>query len=424
MTLPRRTVLDNGLVVIARPTRGSGSIAVRFACAAGAAFDPPGREGTASLAASLLDRGAGGLPAETIADGFDFLGARYTAATRRDTFEAEVRCLAPHLPVMLDRLRLVLAEPAFPEAEVRREQGQTLTTLAERAQDTGIVAEETLAATLYPPGHPYHHPRLGTRESIAAIRRDDLAAFHRSRFGPRGAVLALAGDFDATATVERAAAAFGNWKGGPDGARPAIPDPPGPGRAVVRVVPVEGKPQADVAFGFPGLPRRSPDLPAALVLNSILGEFGLGGRLGRTVREEAGLAYYAYSALLPGLCAGPLVVRSGVANERVSRVIALIMKTLRRMIDKGVTPAEMRDSRQALSASIPRRLETGPQAAAWFADIEFYGLGLDYPERLPALIRAVTRDQVQAMARRHLTLGRHVLVVAGPSLAKEALRAP
>jgi len=423
--------------VIARPNRAARSVALRLVLEAGAAFDPAGREGTAALVADLLDRGAGSLAGETIASFFDDLGVAYAASARRDTAEIELRLLSRHLTGVLERLRLIAAEPTFPETEIRREKDQALTALAERDQDTAAVAEMELHAALFPPGHPYHHPRLGTRDSVSRIERRDLAAFHRARFRPGGTILSLAGDFDPARVLDLAATVFGSWTGDPDGrgrtmpgppggqaashTRVSIPEPPAPDKPVVVLRSIAGKTQADIAFGFRALRRLAPDLPAVLVLNSILGEFGLGGRLGKAVRDRAGLAYYAYSHFTAGLGAGPFVARAGVAPKGVRRAIDLMRRTITRIARRGVTSSELRDSRQALASSVPRRMETNPEAAAVLADAEFYGLGIDYPERLPGLIVKVTRNEVEDSARKYLTPDRSVLVVAGPATKKEAL---
>lgn len=415
-----RVALDNGLVVIARQNRAAKSIAIRLVLEAGAAFDPPGREGTAALTGDLLDRGAGSLTAEAIADYFDYLGVAFECGARRDTLEVEIRLLSQHLPGVLERLRILIAEPTFPDDELRREKGQVMTSIAERDQDTAAVAEMALAEAHFPEGHPYRSPRLGTRASIERIERRDLADFHRARFGPGGAVLSLAGDLDRHRALELVAGLFGSWAG-PRVARAVIPDPPARTRELIVSRPIEGKTQADIGLAFPGIRRLSPDLPAVLVLNNILGEFALGGRLGQAIRDRAGLAYYVYSRFTAGLGAGPFAVRGGVAPKAVRKAIDLMRKTIERVRRKGVTAAEMSDSKSALAASIPRRMETNPESASVLADAEFYGQGIDYPETLPRRIREVTRAQVEDAAERYLTLGRHVLVVAGPKLDKETL---
>ncbi len=423
-----RTVLGNGLVILARPHPKSRSVALHLVLQAGAAFDPAGRSGLAAFAATLLDRGAGDLTAQEIASGFDRIGATFQAAARRDTLEVECRCLPDHLEEILGRLRLLTESPTFPEDEVGRARGLTLTMLAERAQDTAAVAEETLQGTLFPEGHAYHAPRLGRRDSVEAIGRADLERFRARLLRPRGAVLALAGAIGAGAATTIAARVFGDWENDARSAatstsaagrplfpeRPFFPDPPRPDRAIVVRRPIPGKTQSDLAIGFPGLRRNDPGLVPAMVFNCVLGEFGIGGRLGQEVREKAGLAYYAFSRFAPGLGPGPLVVRSGVTVDKVERAVALIDRTLAQVVRRGFRPAEVRDAKTSMSASVPREMETSVAAAATLAAAEFYGLGIDFPERLPGLIAAVTHRQVEAAARRHLTTGHQVQVIAGP----------
>ncbi|HKB07348.1 MAG TPA: pitrilysin family protein [Candidatus Polarisedimenticolia bacterium] len=437
MSAVARTRLDNGVVLIARPNRAAKSVAIQMVFEAGAAFDPASKAGTAALVAGLLDRGAGTLSAAEIAATFDDLGIAYGAGAGRDSLEITLRLLSEHLPGVLERLRLIVSEPTFPEAEIGREKGRLLTAIAERDQNTAAVAEMAVQATLYPSGHPYRSPRLGSRDSVQRIERSDLTAFHKSHLRPSGAIVSMAGDFDPARAIGLAANIFGAWNGGPGqsarravrtpeaasdrAARPPIPDPPAPGRMISVVRPIAGKTQADIALGFRGLARRSPDLPAVLVLDSILGEFSLGGRLGKAIRERAGLAYYAYSHVTAGLGVGPFVARAGVAPERVRRALELMRGTIAQVVRRGVSPSELRDSKQALSAAVPRRMETNPDAAEILADAEFYGLGIDYPRHLPELIRAVTRSQVEEAARKYLTLKSCVLVVAGPAMDKETL---
>jgi len=421
-----RTVLDNGLAILVRPHARSRSVAIHLVLQAGAAFDPEGGAGLASFVAMLLDRGAGDLTAREIAAGFDRLGAPYHAGARRDTIDVECRCLPGHLEEILGRLRLLVGSPTFPGDEVERARGLILTSLAERAQDTAAMAEEALHETLFPVGHPYHAPRIGRRDSIGTIGQADLRRFHARAFRPRGAVLALAGAIRTGEATAMAAREFDGWKDAAGGAgslpgsrsapsgRPVFPDPPRPDRLIAVRRRIEGKTQSDIAIGFPGLRRDDPGLVPAMVFNCVLGEFGIGGRLGREVREKAGLAYYAFSRFAPGLGPGPLTVRSGVTVEKVDRAVALIDRTLAQVARRGFRPAEVNDAKTSLAASVPREMETNVAAAATLAHAEFYGQGIDFPDRLPGLIGAVTRRQVEETADRFLTPGRQVQVIAGP----------
>ena len=430
----RRVVLDNGLVVIVRPNPATASVAIHLSLPAGAAFDPPGQGGAANLAARLLDRGAGGLAADRIALDFENLGVAFVARPRLDSLDVTARLLARDLPFVLERIQVIVTEPTFPEAEVAAERARILTEIAERDQDTAAQADERLAAALFPEGHPYHAPASGTRASVERVGQAELRRFHAARVSPIGAVLCIAGGVDEKAAFELARRTFGGWRTDgrsddrPDG-RPSpgvtvnvIPDAPAPEGFRVIVHPIAGKTQADIALGFvPGVHRRGDDLQAALVMSSVLGEFGMGGRLGLEVRENAGLAYYAHSYVWSGLGAGPIVIRAGVAPANVVRAAALIRKVVAEFLRRGPRPAALADSRQALTAALPRRFETNPLSAAILADCEYQGLGYDFPDRVPERLAAVDRAAVMAAAQRYLTPKQAVLVVTGPDIPPQRL---
>jgi zinc protease len=432
----RRVVLDNGLAVVVRPNPATRSIAIHLILPAGSGFDPSGLSGTASMVSRLLDRGADGLSAARIAGDFENLGVAYLARARLDGLDVTLRLLSRHLPFALERLRAIVSAPVFPAAEVEAERARILTDLAERDQDTTSRADDLLAENLFPAGHPYHAPMHGTRASVQALGRDDLVRFHSARCVPRGAVLVIAGEVGGGAGFDLATRHFASWSAvarasrramgggaqGADGPVAPFPDAPSPAGARLIVHPIAGKTQADIALGFvPAVHRRGPDLQAALVMNNVLGEFGIGGRLGLEVRENAGLAYYAHSYVWAGLGAGPVVVRAGVAQENVVRAVRLIRTTLARFLKDGIKPKELTDSKQAMRSVLPRRFETNAGAAGLLADSEYQGLGFEFPDRVGDLIDAVDRRAAEDAARRYVTPGRQVLVVAGADLPKGAL---
>ena len=111
---------------------------------------------------------------------------------------------------------------------------------------------------------------------------------------------------------------------------------------------------------------------------------------------------------------GPMMVRAGVAGDNVRRAVASIDHELSRLANEGPADEELAESRQYLIGSMPRNLETNIGIASYLQMIEFFGLGLDYDVRVPDLLRAVTRDDVHAAARRTLDPARAAVVVAGP----------
>jgi zinc protease len=272
-------------------------------------------------------------------------------------------------------------------------------------------------ALLYGDRHPYGRPTRGTMEAIQRIDRNALQRFHADRFQPEQLSLAVVGDVPCEAALDMAGTALGAWqtdapvtKADPLGSTPV----PAPNGRRVRVLPMMNKAQADIAYGFTSITRSDPAFFAYTLMNNILGQYSLGGRLGDSIRERQGMAYYVFSGFDASVIPGPLMVRAGVAAENVVRAVASIDDELTRLATDGPTEEELAESRQYLIGSMPRNLETNAGIAGYLQLIEFFGLGLDYDLRVPALLRAVTREEVHAAARRALDPSKAAVVVAGP----------
>jgi zinc protease len=149
-------------------------------------------------------------------------------------------------------------------------------------------------------------------------------------------------------------------------------------------------------------------------MNNVLGQYALGGRLGDSIRERQGMAYYVSSSLDAGLLPGPLAIRAGVAPSNVDRTIASIDEELSSMTRDGITAKELQESKQFLVGAMPRTLETNAGIANFLQTAELFDLGLDFDQRLPDLFQSVTLDEVNAAARNLLDPGRATIVVAGP----------
>lgn len=218
--------------------------------------------------------------------------------------------------------------------------------------------------------------------------------------------------------MDAAAQAFGDWRKATVADAPLPPVSHSIGRQRL-VIPMMNKAQADVAYGFTAMTRLDPAYYAAWLMNIALGQYAIGGRLGDSIRERQGMAYYVYSALDANVAEGPLTIRAGVSPGNVDRAVASIDEEVTRLASDGLTPKEFEESRNYLIGSMPRMLETNAGIAAFLQNAEFFGLGLDYDERLPELLRAVSIDEANAAARRLLDPGRAAVVIAGPYQSAE-----
>jgi zinc protease len=173
------------------------------------------------------------------------------------------------------------------------------------------------------------------------------------------------------------------------------------------------KSQADIAYGFTTIKRSDPSYDAFTLMNNALGQYSLGGRLGESIRERQGMAYYVFSSFDGNVIESPLTIRAGVNPANVERTIASIDQEIAKIAQDGITPDELADCKRFLIGSMPRMLETNAAIARFLQTAEFFGLGTDYDLRLPALLEAVSLEQVNAAANT-LSPESAAVVVAGP----------
>jgi zinc protease len=410
---PQRTVLANGAVFIAKKTTTTPAVSINLAVRAGSICDPPGGEGTTWLLSRVIDRGTAGRSTEQIADELDRRGVTLSTGVTRHLFTISCTCLAEDFEFLLGLLGEIVMAPSLPPAEVATRKGEVITAIRQDEDNPAVRASETLMAKLYPGGHPYGRPTKGSVEIVERLTRDHLAALHGSRFAPGALTAVVVGDVAPDAVWAAADRVFGGWQ---VPTPPAIPLPPAaPRQTRERVVlPMMNKAQADIAYGFVAIRRSDPDYYACWLMNNAFGQYAIGGRLGDSIRERQGMAYYVSSALDANVAEGPLAIRAGVSPANVDRAIASIDFEIERIAAEGLTPKELDESRRYLIGAMPRALETNAAIANFLQTSEFFGLGLDYDVRMPEYLRAVTLEQTHAAARRLLDVKRATIVVAGP----------
>ncbi|HVB38543.1 MAG TPA: pitrilysin family protein [Vicinamibacterales bacterium] len=410
---PARTVLSNGLVVLAKEATITPAVTINLAVRAGSVGDPAEAPGTAYFLSRVVDRGTAAHPAAEIADALDRRGISLAVNVTRHLLTMACTCLAEDFEAVLALVGEMAMAPVFPEREVETRRGEIVTAIRQDEDNPAVVAMEGLMGLLYPGGHPYGRPAKGTPASVAQIGRAEIAAFHEAWFAPARASLVVVGDVPPGRAAELAARVFDGWRGTTRADVPLVSPPPATGRRRV-VVPMMNKAQADIAYGFTTIARNDPAYYAFLVMNNVLGQYALGGRLGESIREKQGMAYYVFSAFDPNVIAGPLLVRAGVNPSNVDRAVASIDREIDAMAASGATPREVAESKQFLIGSLPRTLETAAGIATFLQMAEYFGLGLDYDARLPELVRAVSAEQVHDAARRSLAADRAAVVIAGP----------
>jgi len=413
-----RAELANGITILAYENPAVQSVNLMGSLHAGSIYESPRQSGLASLAASALKTGTQSRDFDAIHRALEDVGADLGFNGHIHKLGIAGKCLAEDLGLLLEVASDSLRNAVFPAEHVDRLRGERLTWLQYSSFDTRYRAAKAMREALYPDTHPYHFGTYGNEDSVAALSADDLRSFHETRFGPRGMILVIVGAIEANLAIDLASGAFGDWRNPKQPAAPQA-DEPATDRAVERLtVFVAGKTQSDICMGVVGPARAAEDYLAAQLANSILGEFGMMGRIGKSVREEKGLAYYAYSRLGGGHGPDPWTISAGVNPENVDLAIASIIEETERLITDAVSDEDLADNQSYFTGRMPLRLESNEGIASSIHSMESFELGMDYLANYDDLIYGVTKDDVLRAAQAYLPRDRMVVAVAGPDLGE------
>jgi len=408
-----RRELDNGITFLARENFSSPSVVITGFLRVGSLQEEPDMAGLASMTAASLMRGTRKRKFSQIYESIESIGARLNFGASKHSISFSAKALAEDLGMLLDLLHEVLLTPTFPKAQVDRLRAEKLTALGIRDQDTSARADLAFSELIYK-NHPYAIPTEGNKETVAELTAANVRAFHRKYFRPSGMVIGIVGGVKARQAAKAVSSRFSSWKANgklPDLSVPSVRPP----RGLKRVrVGLEGKSQADLVMGIAGPPRSDPDFLLAALANNILGRFGMFGRIGDVVREEAGLAYYAYSSLAGGDGPGPWQVVAGVNPSNLEQAIELIRGELRKIIKQPPGKDELGDNQANFIGRLPLQLESNEGVAGAIVNAERHSLGIDYFQKYPELVANVTRDDILRVAQRFIDPDNLAIASAGP----------
>jgi zinc protease len=396
-----RVELPNGIVVLARPNPESPSVVLSGYLNGGSLNDPLDRLGLSAFTAMSLMRGTQQHKFQEIFDALESAGATLGFGSSVHSINFGGRALAEDLPLLLSYLSECMRYPVFPPEHVERLRAQVLTGLAIRAQETEEMASLRFDQIVFP-NHPYGRPVDGFIETIQPITREEMLTFHRQFYGPRGMVLAVVGGLRVEEMVEQVQRALGDWQN-PQQQQVIDLDVPVKLEAPAREhIAIPGKTQVNVVMGTLGPRRNSPDFMPASLGNSVLGQFGMMGRIGDVVREQAGLAYHASTDLSVSFVAGSWVVSAGVNPDNVQRAIDLIVQELEKFVSEPVTAEELSDSKSYYIGRLPLTMESNGGVAGSLLNVERFQLGLDYYRQYRNRVEEVTPEQILETAQKYI----------------------
>jgi predicted Zn-dependent peptidase len=404
----QRLQLSNGTPVLLLEKHNVPLAQINLVVRAGSALDSQGAAGTASMTADMMDEGAAGRNALELADEIDFLGARISVFSGTHNTTLALHTPVSRLDAALGLMADVALRPDFPEEELERKRLERLTQLVQARDEPRAIAAALFDRTLYGEEHPYG--RTPDEASLRAMRAADLRDFHRTYFRPNNAFFVVVGDVTMGEIKPKLEALFGSWESGQQPV-PSWPKVEQVGQREVFLVDKPGAAQSEIRIGRIGVPRLTEDYYAIVVMNTILGG-SFASRLNQNLREEHGYTYGARSFFSFRPLPGPFQAGAAVQTAVTDKALVEFMKELRGILEP-VNEDELNRAKNFVALRFPSRFQTVSGIAGQLAELELYDLPDGYFNEYVRRLLAVTREDVQRVAREYLDPERLSIVVVG-----------
>ncbi len=398
---------SEGLTIYVIESDRQPTITYRLMFRSGGLFDGE-KSGLAEFVADMLDKGVKGKTGYELASEIDFIGASLSATASSDFIAVSVSGLSKYKEKLLDILKSVVLEPAFPEDELEKLRQRTLSNLISERSEPDALIGKLRRKLVYGEGA---YGSFQTEESVASITRDDLIAFHRVHFLPNNASLAIVGSFDGSTELSRVKSELGEWKPAELQSLEELSFPEVDG-GTIHLLDREDSVQSTVRVVQQSVPKSNPDTPELRVVMSILGG-GFSGRLFQNLREDKGFTYGAgaYSANAAKL--GAIISYADVRNEVTADAVKEIFNELNRIREEPILASELEMHQKYLAGNYMLSLEQPMTIARLVQEIDVYGLAPNYYQTYVAQLMSVTPELAAELANKYVLPEKSIVAVVG-----------
>ncbi len=397
--------LENGLTLYLIPSQRQPTITYRLMLRSGGLYDGD-KPGLAEMVADLLTKGVEGKSAFDIANETDFIGGRIGAESTSDFTAVTVSGLSKYSGQLLRTLTELALRPTFPEEELAKLRQRYLSSLRSQRQNPGEMADLLRRKLVYGEnGYGF----IKTEESVAAIAREDLVAFHEAHFAANNASLAIVGDFDRKALLKEIDATLAKWEPRELEPLPEMVFPEISGVSI-HVVDRPGSVQSTIRVAQQSVARADPDALELRVVMSILGGGG-SGRMFRNLREDKGYTYGAFSYAANAARFGAIVTSVEVRNEVTEDAVRQILLELERIGE--IEESELSLHKRYLTGNYILSLESAGATASRVQEIDIYGLEPSFYRDYVGRLANMTSESAEALALRRVESENLVVAIVG-----------
>ncbi|MBE9529052.1 MAG: insulinase family protein, partial [Proteobacteria bacterium] len=409
-----KRVLSNGMTLIVKEVHANPTVAFYAAVPGGLRFESSEVNGVGSFTAAMLRKGTERHTSEELAKELAALAGGVGGFSGWNSTGVSGKFLSRDFDRALGLFKEVLTEPTFPEDEIKKYRADVLASIKRQEDSLPKFTFKLFLKNLYKE-HPYGMPTIGTKETVEALTRENLAEHYASFFVPGRMVLTVVGDIDTEYVAAKVEEVFKEFR--TEATALATPVTETRRSTSQRVGEMKEKAQTHIVVGFLGTSIGHPDSYALRVLSDILS--GQGGRLFVNLRDRQSLAYSVHAFMREAKDPGVFAVYIGCAPEKREQAVEEIFRELKEISTTAVTDAELERAKNSIIGGYEIGLQAVSDQAGNLTNFELYGQGYDFQEEFTRRIEAVTTEDVLGVAKKYLQLDTATVAVVGPGVAVE-----
>lgn len=388
--------LKNGVRVVLIPDDKAVATLAQVLVETGSAYENKGNNGISHFLEHMVFKGTKRRPStKIIAEEVDGVGGIINAFTGQEETGYWIKMPSDYSGLAVDLVADIYLNPLLEQKEINRERGVILQELAMYEDLPMRKVEEEFGELLYG-DQPMGWKIIGTKENIESMKRRSMKEYMNQKYLSKSTVVTVVGNFEVKKIKQQIEELFGVKKNN----KRKLPKRKTVEKQSLPQIKLVNKKtdQTHLVLGFRSVSMFNSKKYALSLLSTILGG-GMSSRMFLNIREREGLTYYIHTSSELGRDVGVFVVQAGVAKENLEKAVKLILKEIKKIIDKKVSVKELKKAKERFKGNVKIGLETVQSKASFFGHQELFYGNVKSPKEILAEYEKITAEDIQEVAR-------------------------
>ena len=404
---------ENGLRVSGVLNKELPSITIQLNIEAGHRYEPMAQAGISELLVNMLNGSTEKYSVEQLADKLNLLGSTISIRGSQNAQDIVVviKTLTKNIDATLALANEMLFHPKFDAAEFERMKKQQLETIDNLMAQPQAMADRIFSKLLYGNAHIMSIPSVGTKASVNALSLEDVKVYYGKRFSQGNSSMVIVGDLSKEAILPKLNA-FKQWNNSTS-MHQREPELPVVDKTRIYFVDKPNAPQSEIRIGYMAMPFDATGrFFKSVVMNYPLGA-ELTSRINLNLREQHGYTYHSRSFFIGDKFVGPFRAYAPVRTDATADAVFQAMKEIKNYADNGISPKELEETKSAIAQKETQLYETPAQKIGVIKRMLDYGLEKNFTIKQSQILKSLTLEQVNELAKKYLPYDKMYIVVVG-----------